>query len=125
MFHKQLLAAAASLVLTLAAGAAAAAPAGAVPQLKPYHQSIKNCAACHTKENAVGGNAFVAPSDSACISCHGSYDDLAKKTDKLPEPNPHKSHHYGEGLACTACHMEHRPSAVYCNNCHEFRYEMP
>lgn len=64
--------------------------------------ALTDCSACHTKENAVAGNPFVVPSDKACLACHGSYKDLAKKTENLPEPNPHASHHYGEGIACTA-----------------------
>lgn len=93
--------------------------------VKPYHQSVaKDCALCHTAENAVAGNAFVVPDNKACFACHGSYEELAKKTEKLAEPNPHKSHHYGEGIACTACHSEHGQSKVYCNECHEFSYQI-
>lgn len=94
----------------------------AMPALKPHHQAIKDCGACHTADNAVAGNAFVVPSDTTCIACHGSYADLANKTSGLDEPNPHKSQHYGEGIACTACHKEHQPSKAYCNECHEFKY---
>lgn len=109
--------------LSLSISTLACAPAfGAMPTLKPHHQLIKDCGTCHTAENAVAGNAFVVPNDGTCISCHGSYADLAKKTNELDEPNPHKSHHYGEGIACTACHKEHQPSKVYCNECHEFKY---
>ncbi|WP_443743329.1 cytochrome c3 family protein [Sutterella sp.] len=102
----------------------AASASAAAPTLKPHHQSIKDCAVCHTAENAVAGNAFVVPSDKACMSCHGSYKDLAKKTANLGEPNPHASHHYGEGISCTACHKEHQPSKVYCNECHNFKYQI-
>lgn len=109
---------------SLAAGAFSTTAAAGVPSVKPYHESIKDCAACHTQENAVAGNAFVIPNDETCQGCHGSYADLAKQTAKLPEPNPHASHHYGEGIACTACHKEHEPSKVYCNECHEFSYKI-
>ena len=47
-------------LLVLAAALFIALPASA-QQVKPYHQNIKDCAACHTKENAVGGKQFVTP----------------------------------------------------------------
>ena len=47
-------------LLVLAAALFIALPASA-QQVKPYHQNIKDCAACHTKENAVAGNQFVTP----------------------------------------------------------------
>ena len=65
------------------------------------------------------------PDDKQCMSCHGTYEALAKKTDKLDEPNPHRSHHYGTGISCTACHKEHSKPAAYCNECHEFKYKLP
>ena len=73
----------------------------------------------------MAGNAFVVPDDKQCMSCHGTYEALAKKTDKLDEPNPHRSHHYGTGISCTACHKEHIKPAAYCNECHEFKYKLP
>lgn len=92
--------------------------------LKPQHSVLaSNCAACHGSSGQ-----FLVPEDKACQSCHGSYAELIKKTDaKLkadrdPEPNPHQSGHYGDTLNCTACHKEHKPAEVYCNNCHEFSY---
>ena len=95
-------------LLVLAAALFIALPASA-QQVKPYHQNIKDCAACHTKENAVAGNQFVTPDNKACLTCHQSYAAVAEKTKNLKngEPNPHASHHYGEGIACTACHSEH------------------
>lgn len=117
--HKNVFAAALLCGAMLVAASAQAAGVS----LKPYHQSVgKDCAVCHTEENAVAGNAFVVPDNKACFACHGSYKDLAEKTAKLEESNPHKSHHYGEGIACTSCHSEHGQSKVYCNECHEFKY---
>ena len=104
-----------ALALTLGAVSFSASAASAAPTVKPYHKALTDC---------VAGNPFVVPSDKACLACHGSYKDLAKKTENLPEPNPHASHHYGEGIACTACHKEHAPSKVYCNECHEFSYQI-
>ena len=85
-------------LLVLAAALFIALPASA-QQVKPYHQNIKDCAACHTKENAVAGNQFVTPDNKACLTCHQSYAAVAEKTKNLKngEPNPHASHHYGEG----------------------------
>ena len=107
--------------------AAAALPVGAAGlQMSKHHAAvIKDCAVCHTQDNAVAGNAFVVPHDKVCMSCHGSYEALAKKTENLSEPNPHRSHHYGTGLSCTACHAEHSQPRAYCNECHEFKYTMP
>ena len=106
-----------------AAIGAQAAPAG-MPTVKPYHQTIKDCAVCQTEENAGAGNKFVVPSDKTCMGCHGDYKAMAEKTKNLPEPNPHWSNHYGSGLSCTACHREHSQSKVYCNECHEFSYKI-
>lgn len=92
---------------------------------KHHEKVIKDCSICHTQENAVAGNPFVVPDDKQCMTCHGSYESLAKKTEKLEEPNPHKSHHYGTGISCTACHKEHSKPVAYCNECHEFKYTMP
>lgn len=105
--------------LTMAASAAS----GAVPEIK--HQAVKDCTACHTQENAVAGNAFVVPDNKACLACHGSYKALAELTKPADphEPNPHASHHYGENIACTACHAEHKPSKVLCNDCHAFPFK--
>ncbi len=95
-------------------------------QMSKHHAAaVKDCTVCHTQENAVAGNAFVVPDDKVCMSCHGSYESLAKKTDKLEEPNPHRSHHYGTSLSCSACHKEHSEPKAWCNECHEFKYTMP
>lgn len=108
----------------MAAGAASAADMGSIKLSKHHQNVIKDCTVCHTAENAVGGNAFVVPDDKQCMACHGSYDALAKKSEKLDEPNPHHSHHYGTGLSCSACHKEHSKPVVYCNECHQFKYSI-
>lgn len=102
----------------------AAANAGPA-ELKPHHKALGDCALCHTQENAVAGNAFVVPDNKACLACHGSWQDLAEKTKPTDphEPNPHKSHHYGENMSCTACHAEHKESRVICNDCHAFPFK--
>lgn len=112
-------------LLVLAAALFIALPASA-QQVKPYHQNIKDCAACHTKENAVAGQSVRHARQQSLLDLPQSYAAVAEKTKNLKngEPNPHASHHYGEGIACTACHSEHKTSQVYCNNCHEFKYQI-
>jgi len=67
------------------------------------------CASCH-------GNA--RPSDVAldtCLSCHVSYQELARKTASRPR-NPHDSHY--PGLECTTCHHGHQKEENFCAGCH-------
>ena len=108
-------------LLVLAAALFIALPASA-QQVKPYHQIISNVLIQVADEKIT----FVTPDNKACLTCHQSYAAVAEKTKNLKngEPNPHASHHYGEGIACTACHSEHKTSQVYCNNCHEFKYQI-
>jgi len=76
------------------------------------HESNKvECAACH-----LNGTEKIAP-DSACYTCHGTYEDMAKATAEL-KPNPHDAH-IGQ-IRCTLCHSTHKPSKVYCDECHTF-----
>lgn len=55
-------------------------------------------------------------SQDGCLNCHRSYSSLAVRTSNL-EPNPHSSH-LGE-IDCTLCHKSHRPSEIYCSQCHQ------
>ncbi|MBN1318311.1 MAG: cytochrome c3 family protein [Anaerolineales bacterium] len=52
-----------------------------------------------------------------CLSCHehDRYPGLAEATSDW-EFNPHDSH-YGE-MECYNCHNMHRPSVLYCTQCH-------
>ncbi|EFV40789.1 flavocytochrome c heme subunit [Hafnia paralvei ATCC 29927] len=95
---------------------------------KPYHQTLEamgkdnSCQLCHGTKTPVS-----SPNDSNCLNCHGSRDQVAALTlpdpkDKNAEPNPHNSIHYGKDASCTMCHNEHKPSEIYCNNCHLFKY---
>ena len=57
-----------------------------------------------------------------CQECHGDYNTLAGKTEKV-EPNPHMSH---EGrLPCETCHHSHKPSEDHCADCHNFGFKVP
>ncbi len=75
-----------------------------------------DCAACHK------GSPEKKPSMTVCLECHGPYDKLAAKGEKL-EPNPHMSH-LGE-LECDNCHHGHKPSTDYCAQCHAFGLKVP
>ena len=52
-----------------------------------------------------------------CLACHDhdSYPELAEATSDW-DHNPHDSH-YGE-MECSICHNMHRPSELYCTQCH-------
>lgn len=83
--------------------------------LKKEHADL-SCADCHTEKT-------VLPNTAVCLSCHGSYGELAKATEHtyniqkaVPVQNVHDSH-IGEA-ECTLCHKEHFPSVLYCNKCH-------
>lgn len=115
-----------ALMLMLALAPAAANAFG----VKDYHKEVMTgdngkveCAACHgdAKRKTI-------PDAAACEACHGTPADVAEMTKRADphdikvEPNPHDSLHYGTDLPCTYCHMEHKESKVYCNQCHEFTY---
>jgi len=51
----------------------------------------------------------------ACMQCHGTYAQLAARTQNL-ERNPHDSHQ-GQ-LDCRNCHRVHSDSVYYCGQCH-------
>lgn len=53
-----------------------------------------------------------------CLACHehGNYAELAEATADR-ERNPHESH-WGE-MECRLCHKMHKPSELYCTQCHE------
>lgn len=58
-----------------------------------------------------------------CLSCHGSYEALADKTEKLT-PNPHRSH-LG-AVNCEECHKaDSKQTELMCNQCHNFSYKQP
>ena len=51
-----------------------------------------------------------------CLSCHGSFEEVAEATKKLV-PDPHNSPHYGSELDCDLCHHEHSKSENFCAQC--------
>lgn len=62
------------------------------------------------------------PSMERCLQCHGSYEQIAAFT-KDVIPNPHASHF--PDLRCTLCHMAHKQSELYCNQCHDYKLTVP
>ncbi len=75
------------------------------------------CSSCHTETPP-----SKAPDNSACGKCHGSYADLAAKT-QAADPNPHASH-LG-AVPCSSCHHVHQASVTYCTQCHSFDMKTP
>lgn len=77
------------------------------------------CSGCHGKSLPQKGDTV---ENERCIACHGNYEALANKTRpaQFPDRNPHQSH-LGE-IGCAVCHKAHKPSAVYCLNCHRKFY---
>ncbi len=89
-------------------------PAQESPQVIDRHKDLSlKCADCHGEDNPSG-----KPAMKACLECHGSYDEIAAKTEHF-EQNPHKSH-LGN-LRCSYCHSSHGNSKLYCNECHDFK----
>jgi Cytochrome c3 len=118
-----------TLVIVMILSAIAISNIAAAETIKPYHQDVAlnsggqvNCSVCHEKDQQLA-----QPKTEKCLSCHGSYQEISDVTarpNNSPdyEPNPHDSVHYGQDIACTNCHKEHRISEIYCNYCHEFNY---
>lgn len=60
---------------------------------------------------------------SACINCHGTFDDMIPVTEKKFEANPHSPHN--PDVTCLNCHKQHSKGVNYCNErCHDFDFEV-
>lgn len=113
----------ATLACVIASALAFSSASAATPSMKAQHKNL-DCVACH------GEKAPTAPTKTQCTSCHGSGEDMAKKsaTKYKQYYNPHDSLHYASYADCVLCHREHTPSRLDCNNskCHsEFKYAVP
>ncbi len=76
------------------------------------------CTQCHTEKVP-----SKAPKMDKCLACHGgSYEELAKATE-AKKPNPHYTH-IGD-KECAVCHKGHKASEFICNDCHQFKVQMP
>jgi RecJ-like exonuclease len=77
------------------------------------------CADCHGK-----GKPAAVPAEK-CLSCHGTYDELVKKTAHLRPVNPHASPHWGADIECRVCHRQHEPTVNWCAHCHTTDEKVP
>lgn len=80
-----------------------------------------SCSACHKEIPAEGAEV----GKEVCLSCHDSYEAIAKKTQMSGKmDNPHESHQ-GK-LECNRCHSGHSAAKSYCLECHSnFKQFMP
>lgn len=80
-----------------------------------------NCLACHKQLPTEGDQV----GKDTCLTCHGSYEELARKTrDDKFVGNPHESHQ--GSLECSRCHKGHTSAKSYCMECHSnFKHSMP
>lgn len=78
-----------------------------------------SCADCHQQDEPE-----TAPTMKDCLSCHGTYEELAEltkpqgETDPDTFANPHHSH-MGP-VPCMECHKTHQKSVMICEDCHNF-----
>ncbi len=110
------------LIAGVATGEGAVSPdassnqsSGEVKELKTWHKKQNlQCIVCHEEAVPTG------PSKQfKCVSCHGSAEDMAKKTEKMGKRNPHFSIHFEAALPCEECHKEHKRPYNYCTEpCH-------
>jgi len=77
------------------------------------------CEKCHGK-----AQKRQAVEMAKCITCHNPAK-LVEKTAKIKPENPHTSPHYGDSLDCNLCHHQHEKSENYCNQCHQFNFNVP
>lgn len=80
-----------------------------------------NCQACHLTQAPKPG---VEVSSSTCIKCHGTLEQLGKKSKSdSGMPDPHYNHLVNTN--CNECHRGHTPSQNVCSNCHNLNYQVP
>jgi fumarate reductase flavoprotein subunit len=111
-----------SFVHAQSASPAIANPGPANPGTAPLYVKHTDfgvdCITCHDEDPP----AKPVPTE-VCLSCHGSYDDLADKTSDMGANNPHGSHN--GPLDCGNCHGVHRPSVNFCAQCHASDLDVP
>ncbi len=74
-----------------------------------------NCDSCHGASNPASGAEV---GTAKCLTCHGPYEELAKRTERMMSNNPHANSHCGD-LDCNVCHHGHRTDENYCGSCHK------
>ncbi|MDI6797582.1 MAG: cytochrome c3 family protein, partial [Desulfatibacillaceae bacterium] len=77
-----------------------------------------SCGDCHEDPDSP---MFVEK--ETCMACHARQD-ILQATKETKPVNPHDSH-YGPDLGCDLCHLVHRPSENFCNQCHEYDFVIP
>lgn len=100
-----------TLILTAASAVSAA------PTADRHIAKGLDCTSCH-----IEADKTLPVRKAACLKCHGTYDALAKRTEKI-KPNPHFNH-FGE-RDCSTCHKGHTQSTVSCSQCHKFDLKTP
>ena len=88
--------------------------------LSHIHQ-LSGVACCDCYEKPKSAESLTT---EKCLSCHGSYNEVAEGTAKL-DPNPHNSPHYGKELDCDLCHNQHSKSEDFCSQCHMWGFAVP
>lgn len=89
--------------------------------IKPHHEKLSlDCIHCHEGQGT-DPEQFEFIDDAGCLSCHGSKEKIAKRTEYMDlfHTNPHNSFHDGPTLNCDECHQVHQPSINMCTECHE------
>ncbi|MBR9729270.1 flavocytochrome c [Shewanella intestini] len=115
-----------NLASVMAAAVMMLASANAVAKndLASFHLKMGDCQTCHADGKMKDIKKSITDSEThinaQCKECHGGFADLADKKLKL---DPHGSH-LGE-INCTTCHSGHAKPKLTCNNCHNFKMEMP
>lgn len=90
-----------------------------IPLSHAHQLSGVDCDDCHEEPNSAK-----PLTTKQCLSCHGSFDEVAGATHNL-DPNPHDSPHYGKELDCDLCHHHHSKSENFCAQCHEWELCVP
>ncbi len=74
-----------------------------------------DCDGCHGEAKVAAGAEV---GTAKCLTCHGPYEELAKRTERMMSNNPHANSHCGD-LDCNVCHHGHRADENYCGSCHK------
>ncbi len=122
MRKKLLVSAAFTLAIaSLFLGSLQLAAAGTLREQGIHNENKVTCKDCHMVEKPDTGK----PVSQVCLDCHGPYDKVAKRTNKL-HANPHDSH-MGP-VPCLKCHSVHDMPDEFdgpCAECHaDFEFKV-
>lgn len=79
-----------------------------------------SCTMCHGPDQ----KNLQEPTTQTCTTCH-NVKALVEKTKEVKPTNPHVSPHYADELDCNSCHLGHMQSENFCNQCHQFNFNVP